>query len=252
MCFDNVTEPELGHLPDPSTLSGALDLVALCFLVILGNVLDFRTYTDAIDEPLEEPKAHDQNGIALEERVNICQARGVCLELLRWWESSYRATNPATVYSTGDAPLTTRLIVAQASALLKYKQSAEKDEREGAPGCTESFLSLQLKNVISVIPGGPLEWERIHNAPSEVDVKLGFNADDWVYTEIVEREHQNYREHKLPEASALDLTSCLEVSTEFLPIGCTPYDRAFMEYCGGGRISAGIQLPPSVKRARYV
>ena len=43
--FDNATEPELGHLPDPSTLSGALDLVALCFLVIFGNILNFHMYT---------------------------------------------------------------------------------------------------------------------------------------------------------------------------------------------------------------
>lgn len=199
-CFDSLTEPELGHIPDPSTLSGALDLFAFCFLVILGNALDFRTYINAKGVPLEEAEAHDQNGITLEERVNICQARGVCLELLHWWESSYRAINPPTVYSTTDTALTTCLIVAQAATLLKYKASAEEDEREGAPGCTASLLSRQIENVISIVPGGLLEWERIHNAPSELDVKLGFNQDDWVYAEIVDREPPNYRELN-PEAS---------------------------------------------------
>lgn len=199
-CFDSLTEPELGHIPDPSTLSGAFDLFAFCFLVIFGNVLDFRTYTDAKGRPLKEAEAHDQNGITLEERVNICQARGVCLELLHWWESCYRATNLPTVYSTTDTALTTRLIVAQAATLLRYKASAEEDQREGAPGCTASLLSLQIENVISIVPGGLLEWKRIHNGPSGPDVKLGFNQDDWVYGEIVDREPQNYRELN-PEAS---------------------------------------------------
>jgi len=194
------------RLPDPSTLSGALDLIAFCFLVIFGNVFDFRTYTNAIGDPLEEAEAYDQNGIALEEWVNICQARGVCLELLHWWESKYGATDPAATDSTADVAFTTRLMVAQGAAVLKYKESAEKDEREGAPGCTASLLSLQLKNIISIIPGGPLEWQRIQNTPSEVDVKLGFNADEWAHTEIMDRELQNYREYMHLNAFELNLT----------------------------------------------
>jgi len=126
--------------------------------------------------------------------VNICQAHGVCLELLGWWESNYRATSPAATNSTADAAFATCLVVAQAAVVLKYKESAEEDEREGAPGCTASLLSLQIENIISIIPGGPLEWERIHNTPSEVDAKLGFNTDDWMHTEIIGRELQNYGE----------------------------------------------------------
>ena len=248
--FDNVTEPELGHIPNPSILSGALDLFAFCFLVILGNILDFHTYTNASGDPLEEAQAYDQNGIALEERVNICQARGVCLELLHWWESKYRIINPPAIYSATDTALTTCLIVGQAATLLKYKASAEKDEREGAPGCTASLLSLQIKNVISIIPGGVLEWERIHDTPSEVDDRLGFDQDDWVHAEIVDREPQNYRELN-PEASALYLIPSLEAPTDFVPVGCTPFDSSFMEYSGGGQISTGTR-GPSVKRIKYV
>jgi hypothetical protein len=206
LTFDIVTDQEVDHLPDPSTLPGTLDLIAFCFLVILGNVFDFRTYTNAIGDPLEEVDVHDQNGIALEERVNICQARGVCLELLRWWESKYRATNPAATGSSAGVAFTTRLIVAQAATVLRYKRSAEKDNREGALGCTASLLSLQIDNVISIIPGGPLEWARIHNSPTGVDVKLGYNADEWAHTEIIDRELQNFREYDHPEASGVDLT----------------------------------------------
>jgi hypothetical protein len=90
--------------------------------------------------------------------------------------------------------------------VLRYKRSAEKDNREGALGCTASLLSLQIDNVISIIPGGPLEWARIHNSPTGVDVKLGYNADEWAHTEIIDRELQNFREYDHPEASGVDLT----------------------------------------------
>ena len=62
-------------MPVPGTLLGALDLFAFCFLVIFGNVLDFRTYTNARGDPLEDASDYDQNGIAVEERINMCQAR---------------------------------------------------------------------------------------------------------------------------------------------------------------------------------
>ncbi|KIM40834.1 hypothetical protein M413DRAFT_39547, partial [Hebeloma cylindrosporum] len=35
---------ERQHLPDVATVEGLIDLLSLCFLVIFGNVLDFRTY----------------------------------------------------------------------------------------------------------------------------------------------------------------------------------------------------------------
>jgi len=197
---------EAEHLPDPGTLLGALDLFAFCFLVIFGNVFDFRTYTNARGYPLEAAESHDQNSIPLEERVNICLARGVCFELLRWWESKYSTTGHAEAGSSLDTTFTTRLLIAQAAAVLKYKQLAEKDKREGAAGCMASLLSLQMDNVLSIIPGGKLELERLHNTPSGVDNKLGYNADEWAHIEIRERVPQNYREYDHAEASGLDLT----------------------------------------------
>jgi len=203
-CFDLATDLEAHHLPEQGTLLGALDLVAFCFLVIFGNVFDFRTYTDARGEPLQEVEPHNQNGIALEERVNICLARGVCLELLRWWESKYSAITHTTP-DPSDTAFTTRLLVAQAATLLKYKQSAEKEGREGALGCTSILLSHEVDNVLSIIPGGQQEWERVHNTPNGVGAKLGYNTDEWAHIEIKEREPQYYREYDLIEVSGFDL-----------------------------------------------
>jgi len=200
--FDRVADPEAQHLPNPGTLLGALDLLAFSFLVIFGNVFDFRTYTNARGDPLEEAEPHDQNGIALEERVNICLARGVCLELLRWWESRYRVIDHASP-DLSDEAFTTRLLLGQVAGLVKYKESAEWEGQEGALGCTLALLSLQVDNVLSIIPGGRLIWERMHNIP---DNKFGYNVEDWTHIEIREREPQYYREYGLAEVSGLDLT----------------------------------------------
>ena len=101
-------------MPVPSTLLGALDLFAFCFLVIFTNVLDFHTYTNAQGDPLEEVSEYDQNGIAVEERVNMCQSQGICLELLQWWNTKYT--------TEGVEISTTYLLMTQVAALLKYKQ----------------------------------------------------------------------------------------------------------------------------------
>ena len=172
---------EADHLPVPGTLLGALDLFAFCFLVIFGNVLDFRTYTNPRGEPLEVVSEYDQNGIAVEERINMCQARGVCLEILRWWYSKYTAEGWSNVGS-----FSTHLLVSQAAALIYYKARAEQDNREGAPGCTLSMLIQQITNVlILVIPRHDNRFEMIErwrsagflNATGDA-LKLGFSIKD--------------------------------------------------------------------------
>jgi hypothetical protein len=196
---------EADHLPDPATLVGALDLFAFCFLVIFANVFDFRSYTNAQGEPLKTVEIHDQNGIAVEERVNMCQARGVCLELLRWWNAQY-STYHADGGSQVGATFTTHLLVTQAAALLKYKRCALQDNREGAPGCTVILLTQQIENVLSIIPGevpgvALQEWRRrVCNTSVEEDLKLGFSCEEWKHVQIVEREPmQTYRKHSLAE-----------------------------------------------------
>jgi len=91
----------------------------------------------------------------------------------------------------------------------------------------------------------------MHNSPSGVDEKLGFDGDDWVNAEVVVREGQNYGEYKDLESFGLDVTPSLEAPTDFLAIGCTQFDREFIGYCSGGQISAGNEGRASAKRVRY-
>lgn len=39
-----------------------------------------------------------------------------------------------------------------------------------------------------------------------MDDKLGYNADEWAHTEIIDKELQNFREYDHLEASGVDLT----------------------------------------------
>ena len=144
----------------------------------------------------------DQNGIAVEERVNMCQARGVCLELLRW-NTKYTAheadTEGGSLVITG---FTTHLLIIQAAALLKYKRYVQKDGREGAPGSTFFMLTQQIENVLSILPGevpgaALREWKKIvRNFSYQEDLTLGFSSQDWAHVKIMERDPpQNYRRH---------------------------------------------------------
>jgi len=142
----------------------------------------------------------DQNGISVEERVNMCQARGVCLELLEWWNTKYTAHDAeAGSESLAGTVFTTHLLITQATALLKYKRCTQQDGREGAPGCTLLTLTRQIENVLSILPGevpgaALQEWRR--SISDEKDVKLGFSPKDWGHIKIMEREPpQIYRRH---------------------------------------------------------
>jgi len=136
--------PEIHHLPDPGTIDGAIDLITLCFLMIFGNVLDFRTYCTPDGGPVEKADANDVNNISIEERYNMCVARGTCIELLRWWNTKYSISTTEFSYQ-GD--FTTHFLVSQALALWIYKFRTEEDERPGAPGCTRDLLLSQIRNV---------------------------------------------------------------------------------------------------------
>ena len=174
-------------MPVPSTLLGALDFFAFCFLVIFGNVLDFRTYTNPRGDPLDEVSEFDQNGIAMEERINMCQAQGVCLELLRWWNTKY------TTEMGGE--ITTYLLMTQVAALIKYKRRVQQDNREGAPGCTLFMLTRQIENVLSLIipgedPSAVLQkwWIARKKISGKTDHLLGFSIEDWGHMRIMERQ----------------------------------------------------------------
>jgi hypothetical protein len=210
-------------LPVPDTLLGALDLFAFSFLVIFGNVLDFRTYTNARGDPLEDVSGYDQNGIAVEERINICQARGVGLELLRWWNAKYTTEGCCC---SAEGAFTTHLLMTQAAAVLHYKRLAQQDSRVGAPGCTLFMLTRQIENVLSLVHPGenrsvtlPEWWiARRGNSVSGNRV-LGFSNEDWAHIKIKKRNPpQHYGKHYSTDTCRRDLTPSQRHPETFSPL----------------------------------
>src|SRR3979490_478406 len=90
--LNSFSDDEYSHLPNARTVDGLADLISACTLAILGNVLDFRTYcapNQAEQHPTTKEqqwlwKKFDRNNIPGDERMAICYARGIALELFRW------------------------------------------------------------------------------------------------------------------------------------------------------------------------
>jgi len=172
---------ETCHIPHVETVDGALDLFSLCFLVIFGNVLDFRTYSTPDGYP-----------------YNMCTARGVCIELLRWWSSKYklRHTNVRSVDPTSTEPrhaetygaFPIRFLLEESVLLLEYKIRAQLGGREGAPGCSASKLHDQILNVVYLFGETASDhWDCLMTASSEFcDEQLSMGGPKKEYLEVVE------------------------------------------------------------------
>lgn len=188
--------PETFHIPRVETVDGALDLFSLCFLVIFGNVLDFRTYTTPDGHPQVDKNPNDVNGIAVEERYNMCTARGVCIELLRWWSSKYRLTitgvrsmDPSSArYAKTYEDFPIIFLLEEAALLLEYKTRAQLENREGAPGCSSSKLRDQILNVVYLFGEDAIvHWEKLVMASSEFcSEQLSMSGPKKEYLEVVE------------------------------------------------------------------
>jgi len=170
-------DPEIHHLPDPGTVNGAIDLFSLCYLVIFGNALDFRTYCTPDGGPVKGADKNDVNNISVDERYNMCVARGTCLELLRWWNSNYSIS---TTEFSCKGQFTTSFLVFHGLALFLYKFRTEQDGRLGAPGCTKDLLYPQIINVINhlgVDDKVSLVREFSNTGRFQEDVKFGLSRE---------------------------------------------------------------------------
>ena len=85
-------DPFHHHLPDVTTMNGILSLLSLATLNLLGNVLDFWTYsapnqgenTEASDEQKKLLVMYDRCDITGDERSAMCYARGVAVVIFDW------------------------------------------------------------------------------------------------------------------------------------------------------------------------
>ncbi|KJA15033.1 hypothetical protein HYPSUDRAFT_149642 [Hypholoma sublateritium FD-334 SS-4] len=141
------------HLPNLDKIGGLMSLLSLCVLVILGNVLDFRTYTASSlqqAQPLMEAEkwlmmTYDINGIPTNERLAMCYTRGAALHLFRWVRECCVIHGPEGSV-VEDLPF--RFLTQIGRAMIHYKKRAEENNLEGVTHCSLDFLTSQINNVM--------------------------------------------------------------------------------------------------------
>jgi len=151
--LNHFSDSEYSHLPDVQMVNGLLDLISGCTLAILGNVLDFRTYSapnQLEDHPMTNAqqqlwKVFDQNHIPGDERMAICYARGIALAVFRWIRG-------CCIVKTSEGEvledLPSKHMVQLLDALLAYKSKAGVQKLQGAPHCASWMLKAQVLNVV--------------------------------------------------------------------------------------------------------
>lgn len=164
-------DPAASHLPKIDTINGLMDLLSACVLVILGNVLDFRTYRAPTQE--EYTKAdknqqilidHEINTIPLSERFAVCYARGVALHLINWIRHCSVITGPGGEIIS-DLP--SRFFIQIAQTLIKYKEGANASKLDLQANCTLDMLVKQINSVVAIDPRISSLWSERHLLPSD-------------------------------------------------------------------------------------
>lgn len=143
-------------MPDIDSVDGLIDLMCGCILIILGNVLDFRTYRaphqddDAefteIDRTLLE---HDFNSIPYYDRLAICHARGVALHILHWIRCSALIKDVA---GNLIQDLPSLFFIQITRTLVAYKTQSLEAKLDVDSCVTLPLLTNQIKNVLKIDP----------------------------------------------------------------------------------------------------
>jgi hypothetical protein len=175
-------EVEYAHLPDVNTFNGLLDLLSACILAILGNVLDFRTYSAPNQDensPISGPQKvlmakYDRNDIPRNERMAICYVRGVALSLFDWVRSQFIITAPDGQI-LHDLP--SQFLVKVLNALITYKARAMQMKLKGAPHCDSTALRKQISNVVKCDPHIEKLW---NDKAGTVEDKLAFEGQGYL------------------------------------------------------------------------
>ena len=174
------TDIEYPHIPDINTFDGVLDLLSGCILAILGNVLDFRTYSAPNQGDEQQMSmsqsvmmmAFDRNDISRNERMAICYVRGVALSLFDWVRCQLVITGPEG-HVLDDLP--SRFLVQILKSLINYKSKAMRIKIKGAPHCDTGTLRRQAANIVKCDSVVEILWK---NSVGIADDRLTIEGKD--------------------------------------------------------------------------
>jgi hypothetical protein len=161
MCFDGkplpnmlsafCLDPDVEHLPNPTKMDSLMDLISLCIIGVLINVLDFRTYTHrAAREEMskfekEQLAKFDCNGLTSSERQACQYVRGLALQMLQWIDDHYCVKDAEAKTVRGFA---FNCLFTFVQALRTYIMEAEQQEDiSSAPNCTLVSFDNQIESL---------------------------------------------------------------------------------------------------------
>lgn len=157
-------DPASDHVPDLQEFKSFLDVVTLCNLVILMNVLDGRTY-----------HSDESTSISAEERLSCIYTRGKCIDLLNWMDQKYRLRDPFTQETDRCSWMVQEYLFHQISVIRTYKKEAENNGicgSDSARNCTAEQVSKELKMVAKLFPG----TNNKQSLPSMASTSLAWNG----------------------------------------------------------------------------
>jgi hypothetical protein len=148
LCLD----PDLEHLPNPAKMDSLMDLISLCIIGVLINVLDFRTYThraagkEMTQFEKEQLSKFDCNGLSLSERQSCQYVRGLALRMLQWIDDHYCVKDAEAKTVRG---FSYKCLFTFVEALRIYIRDAEQEGVSSAPNCT---LVSFMDQIMSLFP----------------------------------------------------------------------------------------------------
>ena len=218
---DGQTDPGSDHIPDIEDFKSLLDVVTLCNLILLMNVLDGRTY--------------QSGSISSEECLSSIYARGKCIDLLIWIDERYRLHEPSTDNFDGTEKIEhcswmmTEYLLQQISAIRTYKQEAEKSAvwgSDSARNCTAEQVSKELDMVGKIFPGS----NKKRRLPSMTSSSLAWNG---VKYRVECKRHSSSMSKLL--YSCVNTSNSLHIEREqsfeyYNELGSTEDDRVFLAH----------------------
>lgn len=160
-----------GNIPDIFTFDGLLDVLSLCNLMDLGNIIHYKTYT--------------AEGMSSSERRRMITGRVKAREVRDWLAANIEIHHPSASPSLKslDQDVVYPYLCSQAVALVHYKKRAPTSGAQG-------HVEFQLKDLVIQIDRN---FARDPGFQACYDLTVDPKTFDWVGTQYQVRPIQGYR-----------------------------------------------------------
>lgn len=223
------------HIPNLKNMASVLDLLAACSISILSNVLDFKTYcypnqgpgdddgekttsevlhTDngLTNDQVRQMELFDYNSKSSDDRAGCVYARGLALDLLKWFTDHYLLVEPSGKPAADTYGVLMNNLCHQAYMVWLAKKKAVDQGVKGAPHCTLSLLERQLRGLFHKGSAAHSLLDKKLNDKSELEILMCMNFAGWTVTRRSKIRHPH-------------------TPTDIVELGMTPLDHKYAAGC---------------------